>query len=357
MSMYIVDGDLLTAIGDAIREKGELSRVVQLPLIKKSSNAITGQIPAETPDTPADQFEETFVINGARSVRVIAYCRLPYYSVDGAGDQERSGYLEINGTLYENNNNNPAQVRTITQTVVGESVTIKWWISDTAGWSDADVEKNRFYYIEIDGLDADGNTMETYNKPLSTGTDGLTLAQMAEAIGATVKAGIEEDAVKLLTANGIHDMNGYRWAEVKVANEAFPTTYKEVVVTSEDNVHFDLSDYILNDNQYFSVCFTYQNAANGTGTQYEYLTGYYHHNPMMRGLTNQVFHRAYAQTPITVQKGDMPHGGAATWTEFDTGATGLAKTAVFANGILSFKYVNGGSDVPVGSAAVLRYVE
>lgn len=352
MSMYIVDGDLLTAIGDAIREKGELSRVIQLPLVKKSSNAISGQIPAETPDTKEDQFEETFVINGASSVRVIAYCRLPYYSLDGAGDKERSGYLEINGTIYENNNNDPAQVRTITQTVVGESVTIKWWISDTAGWSDADVEKNRFYYIEIDGLDADGNTMEAYNKPLSDGADGLTLAQMAEAIGATVRAPLSEDEAKVLTTNGTHDMNGYRWAEVKVASEAFPTTYKEVVVTSEDNIHFDLSEYILSDNQYFTLYFTWQNGSQGNGTLL-FQEGMYHHNPMTLAADNVVFNWGLSKSDIECQE---IHGGVTSWPT-EKRLLALKASSVFEDGILSFAYADSGRDITVGTSAVLRYVE
>jgi hypothetical protein len=351
--MYIVDGDLLTAIGDAIREKGELARVTQLPLVKKSSNCEGPNIKATTPGNASDLFEETFVVNGASSVRVSAYFRPAYETNDGVDNIDNGGLI-INGTKYKNYTNDKTYVYDITKIVEGDSVTIKW---DVYGYVSPSSDKNLFYYIEVDGLDADGNTMETYNKPLSTGADGLTLAEMAEAIGATVRAPLSEDEVKTLTENGTHDMNGYRWAEVNVVNEAFPTTYKEVVVTSEDNIHFDLSDYILSDNQYFSICFTYQYSVNGTGTKYEYHTGYYHHNPMMRALTNQVFYRTAAETAITVQSGDMPHGGVVTWAEFDTGTLGGAKAAVFENGILSFKYVNGGNSAIVGTSAVLRYVE
>lgn len=352
MSMYIVDGSLLTAIGDEIRNKGDLRKVVQLPLVKKSSNAITGQIPAETPDTKADQFEKTFVINGASSVRVTAYCRLPYYSVDSIGDKEHSGYLYIGDSQYENSNIDPAEVKTITKTVPGESVTIKWWIDELRGWSDADVEKNRFYYIEVDGLDADGNTMETYIKPLSDGADGLTLEQMAEAISATVRMPLVEDETKILTTNGTHDMNGYRWAEVRVATNGFPTTYKEALVTSEDNIHFDLSKYIVSDDQYFTLCFTYQIGSKGSG-EFLYNTGYYHHNPMARDADNVIFNRGTSETQI---ESNGVHGGVVSWPT-TTGLLSLKASATLENGVLSF--TNKGTLLPlgVGTNAVLRYVE
>lgn len=348
MSMYIVDGSLLTAIGDEIRNKGDLRKIVQLPLVKKSSNCLGPNIPAETPDSAVDEFAETFVINGAISVRVTAYCRLPY----------NEGRLIIAGTEYCNYNSDPTAVRTITQTVLGESVTIEWSVG-SYGWSDAQKEKNRFYYIEVEGLDANGNAMETYNKPLSNGSDGLTLAQMAEALTATTRMPLADDVAKILTTNGTHDMNGYRWAEVQVANEKFPTTYKEVVVTSEDNIHFDLSDYIVSDNQYFSICFTYETSVNGTGDTYGYQTGYYHHNPMMRDLTNQVFNRMNVESPMTINKGALPHGGVATWKEFEaSGVTAWPKVASFENGILSFiQPTNSNRTLTVGTSAVLRYVE
>lgn len=354
MSMYIVEGDLLTAIGDAIREKGDLRRIVQLPLVKKSSNAITGQIPAETPDTPADEFEETFVVNGACSVRVTAYCRLPYETKDSAGDTIDNGGLIIGGQRYCNASSNPEEVRTITRTVIGDSVTIKWYVTGYGGYSEdnAHYQKNRFYYLEIDGLDASGNTMETYVKPLSDGADGLTLAQMAEAIGATVRMPLEEDETKILTTNGTHDMNGFRWAEVRVANTGFPTTYKEVVVTSEDNIHFDLSDYILADNQYFTLYFTWKNGSQGNGSLlFQY--GMYHHNPMTLDADNVIFNWALSKSDITC---DEVHGGVTAWPT-TTNLLAVKATSVFEDGILSFKYADSGKDITVGTAAVLRYVE
>jgi hypothetical protein len=352
--MYIVEGDLLTAIGDAIREKGNLSRIVQLPLIKKSSNAITGQIPATTPDTQADEFEATFVVNGASSVRVSAYCRLPYETKDGAGDTIDNGGLIIGGQRFCNASSSPEEVQTITKTVVGDSVSIKWYITGYGGYSEdnAHYQKNRFYYLEIDGLDANGNTMETYIKPLSDGADGLTLAQMAEAIGATTRMPLEEDETKILTTNGTHDMNGFRWAEVRVATNGFPTTYKEVVVTSEDNVHFDLSKYIVSDDQYFTLCFTYQIGSKGSG-ELLYNTGYYHHNPMARDADNVIFNRGTSETQIV---SDGVHGGVVSWPT-TTGLLSLKASATLENGVLSFTNKSTLLPLDVGTAAVLRYVE
>jgi hypothetical protein len=358
--MYIVDGDLLTAVGDAIREKGELSRVTQLPLIKKSSNAITGTIPAETPDTPEDQFEETFVVNGASSVRVTAYCRLPCCQVDGAGTEVHTGFLYINGWPYENSANNPAEVRTITVTVPGESVKIKWYIDTVYGWSSFFVEKNRFYYIEIEGLDADGNVMETYNKPLSNGTDGLTLEEMAEAIGATVRVPLSEDEIKVLTTNGVHDMNGYRWADVKIPNDSIPTTYKEVVVTSEDNIHFDLSDYILNDKQIFVLEYYTKVSTSGTASnpKHHYKKAWYFHSPMTKDLPNMVFGGMQELTEETVEGTGAVHGGTTTFIGWPHNNLNPGDEAHLENGVLHFTHAAPGSgDAKVGTSAVLRYLE
>jgi hypothetical protein len=354
--MYIVDGDLLTAIGDAIREKGELARVVQLPLIKKSSNAISGQIPATTPDTEEDQFVETFVINGASSVRVTAYCRLPCYQVDGAGTKVHTGFLYINGEPYENSNSNTTEVRTITKIVSGDSVTIRWYI-DTVGWSSSFVEKNRFYFIEIEGLDADGNVMETYNKPLSTGADGLTLEEMAEAIGATVRAPLSEDETKILVTNGVHDMNGYRWANVKVPNESIPTTYKEVVVTSEDNIHFDLSDYILNNDQIFAIEFYVKTATTaGTPPKHTFKRAHYFHTPMTRDLPAAIW-GAGTEKSISVEDANMPYGGTVEFEGRLTNGVDTGETAHLENGVLHFTWLPNNKEITVGTNAVLRYLE
>lgn len=359
MSMYIVDGELLTAIGDAIREKGELARITQLPLIKKSSNAISGQIPATTPDTEEDQFTETFVVNGASSVRVTAYCRLPCYQVDSAGSKTHTGFLYINGEPYENSNSNTTEVRTITKIVPGESVTIRWYI-DSYGWSSSFVEKNRFYFIEIEGLDADGNVMETYNKPLSTGADGLTLAEMAEAIGATVRAPLSEDEAKVLTTNGVHDMNGYRWADVKVPNESIPTTYKEAIVASEDNIHFDLSDYILSDNQIFAIEFYTRVSTSGTTSnpKYNYKKAWYFHSPMTKDLPNMVFGGMQDLAEETVEGTGVVHGGTTTFNGWPYNNVNTGYEAHLENGVLHFTYAAPGSgDAKVGTGAVLRYLE
>lgn len=355
MSMYIVNGELLTAIGDAIRAKGELTRITQLPLIKKSSNAISGQIPATTPDTEEDQFTETFVVNGASSVRVTAYCRLPFYRVDGAGNKISTGFLYINGTPYENYNSNPAEVRTITETVPGDSVTIRWFI-DSYGWDSTCVEKNRFYFIEIEGLDADGNVMETYNKPLSTGTDGLTLAEMAEAIGATVN-GVDSDAVKTLTTNGKHDMNGYRWADVKVPNAGIPTTYKEVIVASEDNIHFDLSDYILNDDQIFVIEFYVKTATSAsTPPKHTFKRAHYFHTPMTRDLLAAIW-GAGTENSITVEDANMPYGGTVEFQGRLTNGINPGEIAHLENGVLHFTWRSNNKEITVGTSAVLRYLE
>ena len=357
MSMYIIDGDLLTAIGDAIREKGELSRVVQLPLVKKSNNAITGQIPAVTPGVEEDQFEETFTVNGAHSVRVTAYCRLPAQLLDGYGSPIPLGWMLINGKEYINYSNDPTQVRTITEVVRGESVEIKWsWSNYMSSYLD----HNHFYYIEIDGLDADGNTMESYIKPLSDGSDGLTLAEMAEAIGATVKMPLEEDAIKTLASNGVHDMNGYRWAEVKVPNDSIPTTYKETIVVSEDNVHFDLSDYITTDDQIFVLEYYTKVSTSGSASvpKHHYKKAWYFHSPMTRNLPNMVWGGMQALGEETVEGIGAFHGGVVSFEGWPRNNVNTGDVAYFENGVLHFEHAAPGSGMAtVGTSAVLRYLE
>lgn len=354
MSMYIVDGELLTAIGDAIREKGELTRVTQLPLIKKSSNAISGTVPADTPGNASDLFEETFVINGASSVRVTAYFRPAYETYDGANNIE-NGALIINGIYkYKNYTNNPTEVQNITKVVAGDSVKIRW---DVYGYVAPDSDKNLFYYIEIDGLDADGNTMETYNKPLSDGADGLTLAQMAEAIGATVRMPLEEDEVKTITANGVHDMNGYRWADVRVVSDS--TTYKEVVITSDDYKHYDLSEYIFDDEkQNFIIEFYISGGwADYNAGTYKWIKVWYMHTPMTKNLTNNIFGGLVTSTKEVVNKEENYEGEGGSFTGWPTNEILYTIAARLENGVLHVENVENSVIKTVSKYAVLRYIE
>lgn len=329
MSMYIIDGDLLTALADALRAKGEISKTTPLPYIRKTSNAIDLETEATTnydSSNPDDtHYTERVFINGATSLRVQAYAKMPYH------DTSEAGYLKIGETYYRAASSTN-QTRKIDVTIPGDAVDIEW-LTNFGG--------KYFYYMQIDGLDENGIPMESL-EDTPIGEDGMyTLAEMVAAID--LLRPYTQETLEI-SRNGKYEVYDYRWCDVKVDNESIPTTYKEVAITSHDGYTFDISKYVVNDNSIFTLGFTLKTAVTGTGVAC-YNSAMYHHNPIMKNETKNITVSMYENSTADLGAGV---------TAFPV-LSGTAVRAQLTNGVLSFVRTDGDLQ-PVGTSAVLRYL-
>jgi hypothetical protein len=327
--MYIIDGDLLTALADALRAKGEISKTTPLPYIRKTSNAIDLETEATTnydSSNPDDtHYTERVFINGATSLRVQAYAKMPYH------DTSEAGYLKIGETYYRAASSTN-QTRKIDVTIPGDAVDIEW-LTNFGG--------KYFYYMQIDGLDENGIPMESL-EDTPIGEDGMyTLAEMVAAID--LLRPYTQETLEI-SRNGKYEVYDYRWCDVKVDNESIPTTYKEVAITSHDGYTFDISKYVVNDNSIFTLGFTLKTAVTGTGVAC-YNSAMYHHNPIMKNETKNITVSMYENSTADLGAGV---------TAFPV-LSGTAVRAQLTNGVLSFVRTDGDLQ-PVGTSAVLRYL-
>lgn len=333
MSMYIVDGDLLTALADALREKGELTNTTPFPIVRKTSNAVDLNTAATTDldwENPDDKhFTDRIFINGAFSIRVKVYAKI-YYNPQGGN------FLKIGDYTYEPASST-SNYFTPTLVIPGNVVDIEW---------NTFMGGNYFYYMELTGLDENGIPIgTTYEDPL-WGEDGkYTLTEMEAAIKKLRP--YTQDTLEV-TTNGVYEVYDYRWCAVQIDNETIPTTYKEAIVTSRDNYTFDLSNYILTDNAIFTLGFTIHMASSGDGSKKYLYYAMYHHNPTMKDGVREVY--SFTTNP------NSSNTSLDGITEFPSNKLGSSIKATFENGILSFTNSAGEARL-VGTSAVLRYLD
>lgn len=331
MSMYIVDGDLLIAIAEELRAKGEIADTVELPLVRKTSNAIdlnTTPTDSLNWEDPNDRhYVDRIYINGASSIQVKGRAKIPY-------NQQGGGYLKIGDYTYESSSASSQDFSGIEVVIPGDAVDIEWF----TGFGG-----NYFYYLEFDGLDENGNRMVTFQDPMY-GEDGkYTLAEMAAAVNRLRP--FSQDVLHI-TSNGVYDVYEYGYADVKLNNTGTPTTYKEVIVTSHDNYTFDLSDYIVNENDIFTLGFTFESGSSGDGSKKYFFNAMYHHNPATKNEGLNIY--GYATNT------GMNNTSSVGITAFPSDKLTVGK-AKFENGILSFSS-KAGEARQVGTSAVLRYL-
>lgn len=164
---YIVEKASLTAIANAIRAKGVLTTTTPLPIVKKTETS-AGDFDtfySGVQYSIEENFEETFTVHGASGIYVHAAYRNT--SSQAAIDSDHY-YLMINGTKYDGSNG-------IERTITGQDWVTIYFKAPQGG-------SGYGYYIEIYGLDENGEKMETYEKVTGTSTKSLTPKEMAEAI-------------------------------------------------------------------------------------------------------------------------------------------------------------------------------
>lgn len=273
---FIVEKESLTAIADELRAKGEVTKTIQLPLVRKSANVenINDWPTTQLPSMKSENFTEMIRIEGASQIRVRGHVNAPNY-LDAQGN--RVGSFWVDNDHYGRASATGTEA-TFDVTYNTNLINIGFNLNYLTQNPTSAIELE-FFYVEFYGIDAEGNQMSSFEKTVVSGTDAtFTMAEMAEAVSALDKHQLGDISI---TTNGSHNVAGYRNAVVNIPNT--PAGYVEATVAADidTSLSFDLSQYILDDNMIFSLAFTMHTSTTGSGVKM-YDTYLYEHNPAIK---------------------------------------------------------------------------